>query len=135
MPLWTFWDCLSESKRNVIREWIAGQPQGTRQHLKAALNVLLMELEQVDGPFDRACGVGQLHGPCKGLHELILKVDKIQFRVIGCYGPAQRGEFSLLAGAIEKDRVFTEPRICRTAQDRRVRIMGDRRFIVEHDYD
>ena len=134
MP-WTFWDCLSESKRNVIREWIADQPQGTRQRLKAALNVRLLELEQVEGPFDRSRGVGQLHGPCKGLHELILKVDKIQFRVIGCYGPAPRGEFTLLAGVAEKDRQFTDSSVCRTAHDRRERILGDRRFIVEHDYD
>lgn len=135
MNPWTFWDCLSDSRRNVIREWIAGQPSGVGPRLKAALNALLLELEQVRGPFDRSHGVGQLRGDtCKGLFELLLKVDRTQFRVIGCYGPRPRGEFTLLLGAVEKGNRFTNSEVCRTGQQRRAKIQ-DRRFIVEHHYD
>lgn len=135
MRFWTFWDCLTESGRNVIRDWIAGLPQGTKQQVKARLTALLLELEQVEGPFDRARGVGQLRGdPCKGLYEILLRVDRTQFRVIGCYGPQLRGEFTLLMGAVEKGNRFTNPEVCRIGQERRTRIQ-DRRFIIEHAYD
>ena len=136
MPFWQFFDCLSESRqRNLIREWVNDQPQGTRQRLKAALNVRLMELEQVEGPFDRAHGVGQLRGePCKGLYEIILKVDKIQFRVISCYGPKPQGEFTLLMGTTEKGGRFTDQNVCPISHQRRIRSQ-DRRFITEHTYD
>jgi transcriptional regulator with XRE-family HTH domain len=99
MP-WTFFDYVNDAGRNVIRDWVDHQPHGTRARLKARLNALLNELrlmERLDRP-----SVGQLHGRCSGLYELVLKIDKIQFRPIGCYGPAKTGEFTLVAGAIER---------------------------------
>ena len=86
----------------MILDWIATQPAGTRQRLKSALDTTLMILEGIRN-LDRPL-VGQLRGkPCKGLFEIKLKVDQTHFRPIGCYGPTDR-EFTLLAGAIEKDR-------------------------------
>ena len=129
---WEFYDYVSASGRNAITDWIAGQPQGTRQRLKARLNALLLDLRTVDR-LDRGHGVGQLHGECSGLFELILFVDRIQFRPIGCYGPAKIGEFTLLAGAIEKGKQFTEPNVCRKAHERRSRI-HDRRHVCPHSF-
>lgn len=103
----------------MIADWIGSQPPGTRQRLKSALNTLLMVLETRD-ELDRPA-VGQLHGKCRGLYELVLFVDKIQFRPIGCYGP-RPGEFTLLAGATEKGSQLFPENICATAQARRLQV-------------
>jgi hypothetical protein len=132
MP-WTFYDYVSAGGRNAITDWIRDQPQGTRQKLKARLNALVNELRLAE-KLDRQNGVGQLHGPCAGLYELVLFVDKIQFRPIGCYGPARTGEFTLLVGAIEKDGKFTEPDVCRRAHERAARIR-DKRHVCIHTFD
>jgi hypothetical protein len=132
MP-WTFFDYVTANGRNAIGDWIGAQPHGTRLRLKARLNALLNELRLVER-LDRATGVGQLHGDCNGLFELVLYVDKIQFRPIGCYGPAKRGEFTLLIGAIEKGGKFTEPNVCRRAHERAARI-HDKRHVCAHRFD
>ncbi len=130
---WTFYHYVNDSTRDVITDWIADQPAGTKVRLRAKLNTLLNQLRVVDR-LDRATGVGQLRRECGGLFELILFVDKIQYRPIGCYGPAKTGEFTLLAGAIEKGGKFTEPDICRRAHDRRSRI-HDKRHVCLHRFD
>lgn len=136
MRVWTFYDFVTGSGRNAIREWVNGQAKGVSKPLKARLNALIAELELVDGPFDRQHGVGQLRGkPCKGLYEVILKVSKIQFRVLGCYGPRDQGEFTLLVGATERDGSFDPENACETAQQRRGLIATDRRYVSEHRFD
>jgi hypothetical protein len=132
MP-WTFYDYVTGSGRNAIRDWVAGQPQGTRQRLKARLAALINELRLVD-KLERANGVGQLRGDCSGLYELIVFVDKIQFRPIGCYGPGQTGEFTLLIGAVEKGGKFTDQDVCRRAHERAARIR-DKRHVCIHTFD
>lgn len=130
---WSFYCYVSDNGRNAIRDWIAEQPQGTRVRLKAKLNALLNELRLAER-LDRSNGVGQLHGPCAGLYELIIYVDKIQYRPIGCYGPAKNGEFTLLAGAIEKGGKFTERDICGRAHDQARRI-HDKRHVAPYTFD
>lgn len=132
MP-WTFHDYVTDNGRNAIRDWIDGQPHGTRARLKAKLNARINELRLVER-LDRSCGVGQLRRDCAGLYELILLVDKVQFRPIGCYGPGKSREFTLLIGAIEKDRQFTEPDVCRRAHERAARI-HDERHVCLHRFD
>src|SRR5688572_12990397 len=124
MP-WTFYHYVGANGRDAIRDWIDGQPEGTKKRLKAQLNTRLLELRLAD-KLERANGVGQLRRECAGLFEVILFVDRIQYRPIGCYGPAKTGEFTLLAGAIEKGGKFTEPDICRRAHERRSRIHDKR---------
>jgi len=129
---WTFNDYITGSDRNVITDWINSQPAGTSQRLKSALNTLLMLLEgqQV---LERP-SVGQLRGKqCRGLFELVLFVDNIQFRPIGCYGPTAR-EFTLLAGAIEKGRKLIPVDICDTANRRKADI-AQRRHVRVHRFD
>jgi hypothetical protein len=134
MP-WTFYHYVAAntSGRDVIVDWIAKQPQGTRARLRAQLNARINELRLVER-LDRSVGVGQLHEECSGLYELILKVDKIQYRPIGCYGPAKQGEFTLLTGAIEQGDKFTEPDVCRRAHERASRI-SDPRYVCLHRFD
>jgi hypothetical protein len=132
MP-WKFYEYVGGNGRSAVMDWIDGQPQGTRKRLKARLHLLLNELRLAER-LDRSNGVGQLRHECAGLYELILFVDRIQFRPIGCYGPAPTGEFTLLAGAIEKGRRFTEPGICRTAHERRQRI-NDPRHVRQYRFD
>ena len=130
---WAFYHYVGANGRDAIKDWIDAQPAGTRKRLKAQLNTRLNELRLADR-LERANGVGQLRRECAGLYELILRVDKIQYRPIGCYGPAKNGEFTLLAGAIEKDGKFTEPDICRRAHERAGRIR-DKRHVCLHSYD
>ena len=122
---------MSATGRNLIVDWINAQPAGTRQRLKSALNTTLWLLEGhqvLDRPL-----VGQLRGkPCKGLYEIVLKVDKTQFRAIGCYGPKNR-EFTLLAGATEKDNRFVPHDICDTANRRRQDITK-RSHVCAHEF-
>lgn len=129
---WRFLNFRSEFGRNLIRDWIDGLPNGTRQRVKARLNALVTELElkeTLDRPY-----VGQLRGaPCKGLYELIMKIDKTEFRVLGCYGP-KPDEFTLLLGTSEKGNKFTNENACDTAQDRG-RSIHDSRRVCEHSLD
>jgi len=132
MRHWIFLDFITANGRNVITDWIDSQPAGTRQKLKSALNTLLTILEKRED-LDRP-SVGQLRGqPCKGLFELVLFVDKIQFRPIGCYGPANN-EFTLLAGAAKKGGNFIPPGVCVTAQTRR-QLITQRSHVREHRFD
>ena len=131
---WTFYDYLGPSGRNAIRDWIENQPAGTRQRLKARLNTLVAELQNVLEPqFDRRHNVGQLRGPCAGLYELTLKIDRIQFRPIGVYGPEQH-EFTLLAGAEERDGQLRPDGVCETAHERSGHIR-ERNRICLHRFD
>lgn len=63
------------------------------------------------------------------LYELRIVSAGSQFRPLGCYGP-QRGEFTLLLGAVEKGKL--PARVLETADERRRTILKDRSRICEH---
>jgi hypothetical protein len=128
---WSFLNFVNEHGRNAIADWIAAQPSGTRQRLKSRLNTVLMNLE-IREALDRPL-VGQLHGGCKGLYELVLYVDKIAFRPIGCFGP-EANEFTLLVGAEERGGKLVPSTICDTAQTRR-KLISQRRHVCAHRFD
>lgn len=132
MKHWTFKDYVTANGRNAITDWIDSQPAGTSKRLKSALNTLLLILEgqeRLERP-----SVGQLRGkPCRGLFELILLVDKIQFRPIGCYGPKD-DEFTLLAGATENGKKLIPASICDTANTRKQDIKRKER-VCDHQFD
>lgn len=133
MP-WTFCDFRAERGENVIQAWTDGS--GTPA--KARLNALIRHLSILDRAFTRADKVGLLRktGPCHGenLIELILKIDNVQYRPIGWYGPDER-TVTLLVGATERGGKFDPRNACEQAVTRKRLILTDRRkHLVDHDY-
>jgi len=129
---WTFFEFVSSTGRRAVRDWIGTFPKGTRARVKASVDALVSELQLLpNDQFERENGVGQLRHDCSGLFELVMKVEKIQVRPIGFYGPGRR-EFTLLAGAVEKGNDFEPRTVCETANERKRLVASDRRFICEY---
>jgi hypothetical protein len=121
---WTFFEYVGASGRGVVRDWIGRMPNGTRQRVEAQLDALVGELELLDcDAFDRPHGVGQLRHDCAGFFELILKVDRVQYRPIGYYGPARR-EFTLLGMSAERGNVLVDDHDCSKVRGRHATIIN-----------
>ena len=130
---WRFFDFLNQAGNNEIHKWLHEQGAIVR----AKVNALIRNLEKLDRAFERPDKVGLLSKPpCKGenLIELILKVNNVQYRPIGWYGPGTR-EVTLLFGATEKDDQFVPKNACSTAIERKKDVIRDRRRICEHRID
>ena len=95
---WRFWNFLDTSGESAIREWLWAQGPVVR----AQINVLIRDLEtrvRLERP-----DVGLLRKPpAVGEHliELVIKINRVQYRPIGWYGP-ERNDVTLLVGAIER---------------------------------
>lgn len=61
--------------------------------------------------------VGMLKGECKGLLELRIKVNNVQYRPLCYRGPGPR-EITILIGAVEKGGEFDPKNACETAFNR-----------------
>lgn len=104
--------------------------------MRAYFNVLIRNLELLDRSFTRQDKVGLLRKPpCHGEHliELIGRIDRIQYRPIGWYGPQPR-EVTLVIGAIERGGAFEPRNACRMAIERKGLVQSDRRFFCDHDF-
>src|SRR5262245_44111323 len=114
---WRFYDFCSDGENEILK-W--SDAQGPK--LKMRLNALIRSLETLDRPLARADNVGLLRksGPCHGEHliELIMTVNRIEYRPIGWLGPEDR-EITLLIGATEKDDDFVPRGACVTAKNRK----------------
>ena len=97
MGYWIFRDFLGPHGRNLIHDWLHRLPAAVRADINARIRHLEVT-EKLTRPH-----VGKLKGECKGLIELRVKVDKIQYRPLACYGP-ERGEITLLMGATTKPK-------------------------------
>ena len=129
---WRFLDFVNQRGENEIHQWL--NQQGPT--VKARINALIRNLEILDRAFDRPDSVGLLRKPpCKGeqLIELIAKIDKVQFRPIGWYGPEPR-EVTLLVGAIEKGGRFEPRNACHMAIQRKGLVKSNRRHGRDHDF-
>jgi hypothetical protein len=129
MKYWRFLDYVS-GDTNPIHDWLHQQGPD----VWARVNALIRNLEirpQLERP-----DVGLLRKPpCKGegLIELILKINRVQYRPIGWYGP-HKGAITLLAGAIEKGGKFEPRNVEHTAIRRKQAIIADRRHVKDHDF-
>lgn len=122
---WAFKDFVSPAGRNLIHEWLEGLPARARINARIRLLELTDELRFPD--------VRILRGECRGLFELRVKADNVQYRPLGYYGPG-RGEVTLLIGAVERGGHFEPPSACRTALDRQALIADGRGSTCEHDF-
>jgi hypothetical protein len=116
--MWKFFEYVGSNGRGIMRDSYRKLPHGTSQRVEAAVDALVEELERLDcEAFDRSHGVGQLRHKCSGFFELILKVDKAQYRPMGYYGPGKR-EFTLLGMSIEKGGVLVDDSDCSKVKER-----------------
>lgn len=108
-----FRDFVTAAGRNVIEDWVAEIPGTAKLRLTTILQYLA-------GLRDwRSCDwVAPLSGDGEGLFEIKFTNKNIQYRPLGCWGP-EGGQFTLLAGAIERGDRFEPPNVVDTAQARR----------------
>lgn len=108
---------LSEtSNRTIVLDWFEAQDEDVQNAFLMRMKFLLtLPPSAWDRPY-----VGQLTRNCKGLFEIRLKVNKVQYRPIGYFSGAE--EFTFLAFATERDRKFDPVNICETAFNRKALI-------------
>ncbi|MEK7993365.1 MAG: hypothetical protein AAB403_06120 [Planctomycetota bacterium] len=121
MPLWTF---VSESGRDVLKEWAREARLATR--VRARLDQKLDVLRRQS--FEILIHTHLLAGPiAKQLHIYKLRVDgQVAVRVMLCRGPLP-GEpgYTLLAGALERDRRLTPADAPERATRNRDKVISD----------
>ncbi len=126
----TIYDFVDGNGSNPVHNWL----NGLSARAKARFSTVLYEL-QAKAPADwKRPWVGTLGGECRGLWEIRRFVDKVQYRLLGFYGPGA-GEFTLVFGAIEKDSKFEPRSACRQALGRKAAVLAkpDTRR-TEHDF-
>jgi hypothetical protein len=114
---------------NVVKTWL-GQLD---IKVKAKFNARLSTLEQLDRIEWGKCNTEVLKGDKDGLIAVRVEFNKIQYRILGYFGPG-RGEFTLLACCRERENKYIPLNIGRTAFEHRTAIEAnpiDRR--VRHD--
>lgn len=96
------WDFLDRRGRSVILEWAKQQTKRDR----ATLNQRFDRLMQVD--YELAINSNLLAGP---IYKHVYKMQihgEVQLRPLLCRGPiSNESEYTLLRGALERDRVLT----------------------------
>jgi hypothetical protein len=128
MKLWRLKSfTLPDCKTPLVKEWFVMQSED----VQAAFLVRMKDLQRRPGNgWDRP-NVGQLRGKCKGLFEIVLKVNKVQHRPLGYF--SGKMEFTFLAFATERDGKFNPPDVCKTAQNRKSLIENEGR-VCEIDF-
>jgi hypothetical protein len=109
---------------NVFKKWVRSQPVNAQAEIKSRLRYL-KTLNAWEVPY-----VKKLRGT-KCLFEIRIKKNNVQYRPLGFYGPDQN-EFTLLAGAIEKDSKFQPRTVIQTAETRRKKILKDKRYAIKY---
>jgi hypothetical protein len=114
MERWRFRTYRAASGRDEAALWYAGLPPASRARVYRRLWQLRQwPIEQWKLPYFR-----MLHEECSGLGEVRLKLDRVQWRPIGFFGPA-RLEFTFLLIAQEKGSKFNPREACAIGQERR----------------
>jgi Phage derived protein Gp49-like (DUF891) len=123
---WKFRSFVSENGRSIVQDWYDRQTKTVRAEFDTTLEYLRdLPPTNWNRPF-----VGLLGGECDGLVEIRFKVDRVQHRPLGCYGPSQL-EFTILFFAIEKDRKFQPPNACPIARRRKTLVLGGGQYSCE----
>ncbi len=125
MP-WTFLNFLDARGQNVIKAWLAELPAKARAKINARLLHLQAE-EHWSPPYVK---------PITGymdIYEIRVIRQNIQYRPLGFHGP-QKGEFTLVIGAIEQgDRIYP-PGAFATAVSRSNAVRTGQSQTCEHDF-
>jgi hypothetical protein len=119
MKCWIFRDYLSHRGSNEIREWIDSLPMNAQVKIDRRISYL-----EATRNFEPQY-VSALKG-YDGIYELRIACSGVQYRPLGFYGP-ERGEFTILIGAVEKDGKLEPRNAAEVAQKRREEVVADRR--------
>jgi hypothetical protein len=68
----------------------------------------------------------------KKLYEVRIRHNKVQYRLLGCYGPQQK-EFTLLIGTIKKGKIWNPPSAIKSAEKRYKLIYANNKYVREYD--
>lgn len=132
MNYWTFKFFHNKQRADLIEEWLAGLSTEARAKIEARFTYLATIKDRVDWkrPF-----AAKLKGKkYSTLYEIRITWDKIQYRPMGCFGPNEEEEFTLLIGAIEKGLGVFEPRRAPDIAIGRCKLIRqDRRYVGEYD--
>ncbi len=131
MDRWKFLSYISGSGRDVVEEWCEDNP-GLQATLDAALKYLREQpRDQWRRPY-----FDQLGRECTGLGEVRFKDTRgrVQWRVLGFFG-RERGQFTIVLVAKEKDNAFVPRNACRLGLERKALIEGDWSRVKEYELD
>lgn len=124
--MWLLKSFTNPEGKTIVGLWYAAQTEDVKTAFRTRMKFLIPLGEK---GWDRP-QVGQLrHGDCKGLFEIVLKVNKVQHRPIGYF--SGKMEFTFLAFATERDGEFEPPNVCTTAQQRLELIRRDNKRVRE----
>lgn len=124
MGYWTIKVFITARGENKIEGWLSDQ--GPKVWAKADKIITYLELEKEwKRPyFDKFQGHEKLH-------EIRINCFGNEYRLIGCYGPKQR-DFTILIGAIEKNKGKYEPRAVLEIAEERMTLIEDERYTDEY---
>lgn len=98
------------TERTLVADWFDGQTEAVQNAFYIRMKFLIgLPGDGWNRPY-----VGQLHGKCRGLFEIVLKVDNVQYRPIGYFSGKE--EFTFVFFATERDRKLDPPNTCELAQ-------------------
>lgn len=133
MNYWIFKHFHNDQKTDLIEAWLLDLPTKDRVKIERRF-AYLATIKDKSGwkkPF-----ATKLQGLKKGssIYEIRIAGDKVLYRPLGCFGPIEEEEFTLLIGAFEKSKGVFEPRRAPDiAIDRCKLIRRDRRYVGEYD--
>jgi hypothetical protein len=103
MKQWQIMDYCSEADNNLIEEWY----HDLSMDAQAAFDWVTQELSGTADWRGRS-DFKALRGKHSGFAEIIFRVENVQYRPVGCFGPSRR-QFTLLVGCYKKQKVYNPP--------------------------
>ena len=120
-----------EGEARVVRDWLQGLPIVTQFVFKEQFRTLEQTVQPSRDDLKPLPG-----GKCDGLWEIRMKckVQKIQWRPIGFYGPG-KGQFTVVYVSRMQNNEFDPPSTCKTAQSRRKQVEANAALSEELSYE
>lgn len=126
---WSFLEFIDEDGVAPFSSvWMMQQPE----EAQAAIDTRILIMKSLDRPQWSQKWMSSYTGYVK-LFELRIPHNKVQYRPLGCYGPAQR-EFTILIGAIERNSRIPKSTL-NVAMSRMQLVLNDRRWVREYNFD
>jgi len=128
--VWTFYDFLNVRGANEVSEWRAAASDNVRAAFDAKVDILA----GLPPPLQRPL-VGTLSGHAD-VHELRFKEDRVQWRILFCYGPTNGDRaITFLVPAKEIGGRFVPESAPSTAAERAELVRGKEgeQYVVPHD--